>query len=107
MQEKLLKAGTYTKKEYQQLMATGMLTHIEKDWKVELPAQAYTAEEDIAKFWGKASGSAGERYLYEMQTEIDAKNKEIMATNEAMTDLEAEIAEDAAQLDALFRAIDE
>ena len=59
MQEKLLKAGTYTKKEYQQLMATGMLTHIEKDWKVELPAQAYTAEEDIARVeaFGQAEGS--------------------------------------------------
>lgn len=90
-----------------QLMATGMLTEIEKDWKVELPTQVYTAEDDISKFWGKASGSAGERYLYEMQTEIDAKSKEIVATNESMEDLEADIAEESAELDRLFAMIDE
>ena len=106
LQDKLIKAGTYTRKEYLQLKAAGMLETIEQDWKIELPAQAYSGEDDVSKYWGKASGSAGERKLYEMQSEIDEKMKEMVGTKEILNDLKLTIVEDTETLEELFKAMD-
>jgi len=102
IQDKLMKSGKYTAKEYKQLKDAGMLTKVQEKCELEEPPPPTLGEDEVARFWGAGGGSAGEQEVYKLEMEMKALKKEIEDTNGDLEDLYAELKDDKVVLEDLF-----